>query len=1007
MKTMLNSLLFLLFFLPSFLIAQNQVSGTVTEESSLPLPGVNVIIKGTSQGTATDFDGNYQLEANEGDIIVFSYVGYLTKEVSYQGQSSLNVTLVEDAAQLDEVVLIGYGSVKKEDLTGAVDLITSEDFNKGPVVSAQQLISGKIAGVSVTSGSGAPGDGQNIIIRGTGSLTLSANPLIVVDGVPMGDSVGGTRNPLNLINPNDIESMTVLKDASATSIYGSRAANGVIMITTKKGKGDEFKFNVSSSTTVHTPTDYVDVLDANAYRNVVTTHPRANANTIALLGNANTDWQDEIYQTAFGQDHNISARGRAFGVLPVRISLGHTNHDGILKRDNFTRTTASLNLSPSFLDDHLKVELNARGSYTENFFANRGAIGAANTFDPTQPVFSNDPQVISQFAGYNGWYEPLSSAIDPNTGLPVLSQINLANQNPLAQLNLVDDTAEVRRLFGNAKVDYKLHFLPQVTATVNVGLDKSNSHGRNITQQSLSTSLTNDGWQYWNGSRSSYINESTSQLFDAYLTYNDSFKDTHNLTVVAGYSYQSFEGDNYSFNSEDKERDERNPNANIDYEFIDKWKSVLLSYFGRLNYDYKGKYLLTASLRADASSKLNPDDRWGFFPSAALAWNISNESFLENSNTINDLKLRVGYGEIANVNGLSDYLFLTRYTRSQSSANYQFGNGANNLPAFYQTYRPEPTNDDLRWEVGKTINVGLDYSLFNSRISGSINAYKKTTEDLIASAFVDPFTNFGSRISKNIGDMENKGLEFVLNLVPVRTEDLEWSISYNISLNDNEITNLPFDQDTGGISGGTGNTIQIHKEGEAPYSYYVFEQVYDVNGRPIEGAFVDRNGDNIINDDDRYIYKDPYADVIMGLNTNLNYKKWDFSIQTRANIGNYAYNNVASGNSYLNGVIPTTNNFLWNIHSDYLETGFVEQTDQNFLSSHWIQEASFLKIDNITLGYTFDNAIKDSNIRVYGSVQNVATFTDYDGLDPEITGGIDNSFYPRPRSFMLGFNVDF
>ncbi|MFD1017365.1 SusC/RagA family TonB-linked outer membrane protein [Winogradskyella rapida] len=976
MKTILNALLFCLLILPASLMAQSTVTGTVTDEANaMPLPGVNVVIKGTSRGTSTDFDGNYALEVSQGEILVISYVGYMTQEIVFNGQTPINVVLAEDSAQLEEVVLIGYGSVKKDDLTGAADLLKAEDFNQGPLVSAQQLISGKIAGVSVTSSSGSPGDGQNIVIRGNGSLSLSSNPLIVLDGIPLDQGgVAGSRNPLNLINPNDIESMTVLKDASATSIYGSRAANGVIMITTKKGKDSEFKFNATSSATVRTAVNRVDVLNADQFRSIVNTHPGADATTIGLLGNANTDWQDEIYQTAFGQDHSFSALGSLYGV-PMRVSLGHSDHDGTLKRDNFQRTTASLNLSPRLFDDHLKIDITARGNYTENFFANRGAISSANSYDPTQAVY--DPN--SQYGGYFSW-------IDSSTG----QQPNLAGTNPVALLNLNDDSSEVRRLILNGKADYKLHFFNDITATVSAGIDKANSHGRTLVSELIPTSdLT------WNGSRSTYTNNSTNKLFDAYLTYNKSINDIHNITAVAGYSYQSFEYDNYSYDSEAEE-------DGNDFEFIDKSKNVLLSYFGRLNYDYDGRYLVTATLRADASSKLNPDDRWGYFPSVALAWNLHNEEFLSNSNNINELKLRFGYGEVGNVNGLGDYLFLTRYTGSQSTANYQFGN------AFYQTYRPDPLNENLKWEIGNTLNVGLDYSFFNRRVSGSVNVYQKQTKDLIASASVDPFTNFGSAIEKNIGDMQNRGFEFALNLVPVRTDDFEWSLSYNIAFNDNEITSLPFDQETGGISGGVGNNVQLHTEGEAPYSFYVFQQVYDNNGKPIEGAFVDRNGDNVINDSDKYIYKDPYADVIMGLNTNLSYKKWDLSVVTRANIGNYAYNDVAAGNSYLDGIIPTTNNFLTNIHASYLENGFVSQSNENtFLSSHYIEEASFFKIDNITLGYTLDQAIKDVSVRLYGSVQNVATITDYKGLDPEITGGIDSNFYPRPRSFVFGVNVDF
>ena len=976
MKTVLNALLFCLIMLPATLLGQSTAKGIVTDKANaMPMPGVNVIIKGTSRGTITDFDGKYSLELSQGEILVFSYVGYTTQEIEFTGQASIDVVIEEDSALLDEVILIGYGSVQKEDVTGAVDLLKAEDFNQGPLVSAQQLISGKIAGVSVTSGSGAPGDGQNILIRGNGSLSLSSNPLIVLDGIPLSnDGVGGSRNPLNVINPNDIESMTVLKDASATAIYGSRAANGVIIITSKRGKDTDFRFNGSSSTTIHTAIDRVDVLNANQFREIVTTHPNSDATTIGLLGNSNTNWQDEIYQTAFGQDHSFSALGSAYGV-PIRASLSHSDHDGTLIGDNFQRTTASINLSPKLFDDHLKLDISARGNYTENTFANRDAIGSANTFDPTQAIYDSN----SLYGGYFAWSDPANGGAQPL----------LAGTNPLALLNLKDDSSEVRRYILNLKADYKLHFFPDITATVSTGIDESSSNGRTLVSELMPTSDP-----IWNGSRSTYSNTSSNKLFDAYLTYKKSLNEIHNITAVAGYSYQSFESDDFSYDSEAEE-------IGTDFEFINKQKAVLLSYFGRFNYDYDGKYLLTATLRADASSKLNPDDRWGYFPSVAFAWNITNEDFLDSKN-INNLKLRLGYGQVGNTNGLDNYKFLTRYTGSQSSANYQFGN------SFYQTYRPEPFNKDLRWEVGNTFNIGLDYSLFNQRVFGAVNVYKKQTKDLIAFASVDPLTNFGSAIEQNIGDMENKGIEFELNLVPVRTEDWEWSIGYNIAFNDNEITKLPFEESVGGISGGNGNNVQIQREGEAPYSYYVFQQVYDTSGNPIEGAFVDRNGDNVINDEDKYIYKDPYADIIMGLNTNVSFKKWDLAVVTRANIGNYAYNDVSASNSYLDGVVPSTNNYLSNIHSSYLENGFVSQSNENtFLSSHYIEEASFFKIDNITLGYTLDNAIKDVSLRIYGSVQNVATITDYEGLDPEITGGIDSNFYPRPRSFVFGVNVDF
>jgi len=969
MKTKLNSLLFFLLFFPLCIMAQNTVKGTVSEQSSsLPLPSVNVIIKNTSTGTATDFDGNYEVKVNNGDVIVFSYIGFLTQEVVYNGQQTININLVEDASNLDEVVVIGYGTVKKSDLTGTTDLVTSDDFNKGPIVSAQSLISGKVAGVNVTSGSGAPGDGQSISIRGAGSLSLTTEPLYVIDGVPLDNTgVGGSRNPLNFINPNDIETFVVLKDASSSAIYGARAANGVVLITTKKGKDKEFKYNFSAQTTVYTPVNDIDVLSSGEFRNLI--NEIGSASEIALLGNADTNWQDEIYTTAFGQDYNFSAIGNAFGV-PLRASVGHSDHDGILVGDNLQRTTGSISLTPSLLDDHLKVQLNARAVYTENTFANRDAIGSAVSFDPTQSIYDAN----SQYAGYFAW-------LDSGTG----NQNSLAPVNPIALLDLIDDTSEVRRFVGNAKFDYKIHGFEDLTATVNLGYDTSNSHGRKITSEFLPIADAT-----FNGSRTSYVQNSYNKLLDAYLTYNKSINDIHNLTVTAGHVFQSFEYDNYSYDSE-KEED------GAQFEFYDPSENVLLSYFGRFNYDYDGKYYVTASLRADASSKLNPDDQWGYFPSAAVAWNIHQEDFMDNS-FLDELKLRVGYGEIGNINGLGDYQFLTRYQGSTDTANYQFGS------SFYQTYRPEPINTDLRWEVGKTLNIGIDYALLNRRISGSINAYKKETKDLIASSLVDPFTNFGNRIDANIGNMVNKGLEFNLNLLPVRTEDFEWSVNYNISLNDNEITKLNVDQPQGGISTGVGNNVQVHREGESANSFYVFEQVYDENGAPLEGVFVDRNGDNIINDEDKYINEDPFGDILMGLNTNVNYKNWDLSIQSRASLGNYMYNDVAANRGVLDNA--TNNNILSNIHSDYYNTGFTTIDGDTALSDHFVEEASFFKLDNITIGYTL-NKIKNTTFRLYGSVQNVLTVTNYDGLDPEINLGIDNNFYPRPRSFVMGVNIDF
>lgn len=974
MRILKQSLIALVLSSPAILSAQTAVKGTVYDNTnSAVLAGADVSNITTGDSTISDEQGNFTLEANDGDIITITYFGYDDQEFTFAGQNELKLRLAKTTQDLKEVIVIGYGTAKKSDVTGSVNQLNSEDFNKGSITSAQELMTGKIAGVVVTSAGGAPGDGQNIIIRGNSSLSLNSQPLYVVDGVPLSETnIGGSRNPLDFLNPNDIETMTILKDASATAIYGSRAANGVVMITTKRGKGKQFKFNYNSVTSVYQPEGYIDMMNADQFRELV--NKVGTPAEIARLGTANTDWQKEIYKTAIGFDHNFSTTGNIGGNMPARFSVSNTDQDGILRGDNINRTTASINLAPSFLDNHLKFEINARGSYIENQFANRGAIGAALEYDPTQPIYSG----ASAFGGYHTW---MDGAV----------KHNLAPTNPVALANEVNDTSEVRRFVGNAKVDYKLHFLPSVTATVNVGYDISNANGRKITSANLpNSSLT------WDGAYSNFSAQSYGKLFDAYLTFNKEFGKS-NLTVVGGYSYQYLNTYNYSFDSELKEQ-----NA-AQYDFIDRDHYTMLSYFGRVNYSFDNRYVLTATMRADASSKFGPEmnKKWGYFPSAAFAWNISNEEFLKGNSTINDLKLRVGYGEVGNVNGLGNFQYLTRYQGSESTAYYQFGS------TFYQTYRPQPFNGDLKWEVSNTLNAGIDYSLFKNRIYGTFDIYAKKTKDLIASVYVDPFTNFGNMIDKNIGDMENRGVEFSINADIIKSKDIYWSFGYNIAYNDNKIKNLSTDNLTGGIDGGTGNNIQIQREGYAPFSFYVYKQIYDANGRPIEGAYEDLNDDGIINNNDRYIHKSPFADVTMGFNTYFRYKNWDLSATARASIGNYAYNNIASAKGYSRKATGNGQNFLSNVHTSFYDAGFINITETNLLSDHFIEDASFFRIDNITLGYNLKQAIKGMDVRLYGAVQNVAVFTNYSGLDPEMYRGIDNSFYPRPRTYVFGLNVNF
>lgn len=971
--------LLLFLFVSAGLYAQQIVKGTVKDATTgEPLMGASVVVKGTTTGVAADFDGNFEIKAANGSVLVFSSVGYKTQEVTVKS-TTVNVLLQEDAQQLDDVVVIGYGVAKKKDVTGSVNLVTTKDFNKAPAVNADQLLQGKVAGVQMNSTGGSPGEGQVIRVRGNGSLSLSSNPLIVIDGIPMNDGgVGGSRSIFNLVNPEDIESMTVLKDASSTAIFGSRAANGVIMITTKKGKaGQDMKISFNTSIALQNANKYVDVMSGEQFANLIIDTGNTDlinrltfVNKNGAIGVNSTNWQKEIYQTAPLTNSTLSISGG--GLVPYRASVGHSYADGILKTDNFKRTTAKVTLTPSFFEKSLRLEFNANGTYMQNRFAEKGAIGSAVIYDPTKPVYDAN----SPFAGYSAW-------LDSSTG----RLKGLAPMNPLAQLYLTNDTSKVYNFIGNLKADYTLPFFKDITATVNVGLDYSKGEGEKIIDPRYPSASSN-----FAGTENIYTNKAINKLLDAYVNYNKDIND-HTIGMMVGHSYQSFEFDNNATLYENFV----NPGDNKKTPTIDKSKNVLMSFFGRANYSYKDKYLLTATLRADASSKLAKEHRWGYFPSVALAWNIKNENFLKESEKVNELKLRFGYGEVGNVNGLGDYIYLTNYTRNINGAYYLFGNTP------HVTYRPEAVNPDLRWEIGNTLNAGLDFAFFDNRLTGTIDVYRKLTKDLIASSTVDAFTNFRNEVRANIGNMENKGIELGLGYTPIRNDNFRWTINYNVTYNENKITKLPKVEDTGGISGGTGNNVQRHQEGEIPFAFFVFQQVYDTNGKPIENAFVDRNGDGKITDDDRYFYKSPFAPVTMGLGMDFNYKNWDLNITTRANIGNYVYNNTQSQRDFFADAVDK--DVLRNLMANYAETSFLQRSGEGWKSDLYVQNGSFFKLDNVTLGYTFPT--DKYNVRLYGTVQNVLTITKYKGLDPEVYGGIDNNFYPRPQTYLLGLNVNF
>ncbi|AOW20324.1 SusC/RagA family TonB-linked outer membrane protein [Urechidicola croceus] len=976
----------ILVLLPFSIFAQQNITGKVTEKSTGDdLPGVGVVIKGSNKGTSTDFNGNYALSnVNPGDILTFSFLGYETIEVTVGSSNVINVALTEGSEALDEVVVIGYGTTTIKDATGSVASIKADDVNKGATASAEQLLVGKVAGVQVTTGGGAPGTGSTIRIRGGSSLSASNNPLIVIDGVPIdNNSVAGARNPLNLINPNDIESYSILKDASATAIYGSRASNGVIIITTKKGKSGEIEINYSANVSLHENIESVDALSADQFRDYVNTN--GTATDIALLGSENTDWQDQIFQKAMGTDHNISVSG-GNGRTNFRGSVGYTNLDGTLKTSKLERATYTLSIGTNFFDEHLKVDLNAKASSIGNRFADYGAIGNAIGFDPTQPVYDNS----SPYGGYFEW-------IDPSTGN---AQAVGAPRNPLALLKQRNNRAGVSRIISNIQFDYKMHFLPELKANLNLGIDKSSSDGTNDIYNSSTTVLA-DGTNP--GNSSIYDQSKENKLMDFYLNYVKDIESINStVDVMAGYSYQNFvdKGSNTS--------NLQNPTIS---EYSDYFNELnLQSFFGRLNYTLADKYLFTVTYRRDGSSRFSKENRWGNFPSAAFAWKMTEEPFLQNAKNISNLKLRLGWGLTGQQEVGGYYPAIETYLASTNTAQYQFANN------YINTFRAQPFNTTLKWEETSTYNVGLDFGFYDDRLSGSIDGYFRETVDLLN--FI-PFPG-GSSLSNagdaNIGKMENKGIEFALNGKAIQTEDMNLNLGVNVTWNDTEITQLTTndgpDYDgvpTGGFTGGVGNNIQIHSVGYAPNSFFVYQQVYDSNGKPLEDVYVDRNNDGEITLADRYRYENPTADITVGFNTQFNYKNWDFSMSWRGSFGNYVYNNVDSNLGFdlqlLNPAFPTV---ISNGVENVLETGFINGGTERYLSDYYIQDASFVKLDNVGVGYNFDNALgDDTNLKLNLTVQNALIITDYEGLDPEVFGGIDYNIYPRPRIYTLGVNLNF
>lgn len=990
----------LLFTMHAF--AQNPVTGKVTDaKDGSPIPGVTVTVKGTTTAAQTQSDGTFSIAASGGTTLVFTSVGYVTQETT--AGNAVSISLVQSNQQLNEVVVIGYGSARKKDLTGAVTAISSRDFVKGAITSPEQLIAGKVAGVSIINAGGAPGASSTIRIRGGASLSASNDPLIVIDGVPLDNFSGtennikGSPNALSMINPNDIETFNILKDASATAIYGSRASNGVIIITTKRGRKGKPAFNFSTLLSVSTIAKKADVLSANEFRDYVNNYPDATVEQKALLGDANTDWQDEIYQTALSTDNNLSITGGIKNV-PFRVSVGYLNQEGILSTANLSRASASINVSPMLFDNHLKIDINLKGANTKSYFPEEGAIGAAISFDPTQPVYSSS----AKYGAYTQW-------LDEGT----VSGLNsLAPRNPVGILEQRKNVSDANRSIGNIQLDYKLHWLPELRANVNLGYDVSKGSGNITVSDSAATDykrfeFPSGSGQYHSGRKEEYLGRKSNTLAEFYLNYVKDLKSIDSrIDVMAGTAYQEFKTTNYNFPNYALDG-VMDPNSVPNFD-KDVPENRLLSYYGRINYGYKSRYLLTASIRTDGSSRFSPENRWGVFPSAAFAWRMKDEIFLRNSNTISDFKLRVGYGVTGQQEGIGNYDYISYYAVSNLTAQYQFGD------KFYQMYRPGGYYQNRKWEQTATSNIGLDFGFMDNRITGSIDYYFKKTKDLLNLIAQPAGINFANEIVANVGNMENRGIEFLINVNPVRTKDINWDISFNVTHNKNKITNLTQFVDpgfpgnpTGDINGGTGTKIQINSVGYPRSSFYVYQQVYDDNGKPIENLFVDQNGDGTINANDLYRFKNPDAQVLMGASSSITYKNWSAGFVARASIGNYAYNNVYS-NSGTSTNIFGIEKVLKNASANLLETGFKGDVGDFRLSDYYIQNASFLRMDNINVGYNVGKILGNkANLRITGNVQNVFVITKYDGLDPEISDGIDKQFYPRPRVFVLGANLNF
>ena len=964
------------------LMAQTRtIKGEVTDaQNGEALIGATVMVEGEKGGTVTDFDGNFSLQvSSSAKKIKVSYIGYIDKVLSIS--DNMKVKLESDSKALADVVVIGYGTARKSDLTGSVATVKSKDFNKGLVSSPEQLINGKVSGVQIMSNSGSASAGSTIRVRGGASLNASNDPLIVLDGVPLeqGGISGNSSNFLSMINPSDIESMTVLKDASSTAIYGSRASNGVIIITTKKGQQGAVKVNFNTTNSLQTRAQMVDMLSRDEFVNVI--NQFGDANQKSLLGTANTDWNDEVYRTAFGTDNNLSVSGSIDKWLPFRVSVGYYNQSGLVRKDNVERWTGNVVLTPSFFQDHLKLTINAKGTLNNNSFNNGGAVWAAATFNPTIPVYSGN----DKYGGYN-------EALDAD-GVPV----NAGVRNPRGLVDLYDSKSKVSRFIGSMDVDYKVHFLPDLKLHATVGADYAKGDGTVYVPAYAAQSYNKD--ESLGGSDYKYgPQKNENRLLTLYANYAKYFEDIKsNVDLTAGYDYQYWKSTTPLYYTKSAAGTTLSTVKASDY------RHVMLSYYGRINYSFDGKYLLTATVRRDASSRFSKDTRWGTFPSVALGWTLTEEPWLKNQKVLSNLKLRASYGVTGQQEGIGNYNYLPVYTYSVTGAE-AFINGQ-----YINTYRPEAYVSDLKWETTTSWNFGLDFGFLDGRIGGAIDFYTRKTKDLLASVPTAAGTNFSKTILTNVGNVDSKGIEVSLNATPIQTKDWEWNLSYNFTWQNMKVKNLSLTQGGSQTNVKVGPSIdayqfQVLSEGYEPYMFYVYHQLYDSKtGKPIEGAYADLNNDGEINESDLYRYHSPAPKYIMGLSTSLRYKQLTLGMSFRANIDNYVYNGMGMSTGAFE-TVSYNNSQLNNLNTSFLKTGF---KTRQYLSDYYVENASFLKLDNLSLSYNVGKINKWASLTVSAMVQNVFTITGYSGTDPEVPNGMDNSFYPRPRTYSVSLGLQF